>query len=191
MSENFLWKRPIAITDLETTGLSPEHHEIIEIALLLVSPESLTVLDSWEAKVRAHHLSTADPVALKVNQYREEEWSDSVSLRDALGEYARRTRDAVLLAHNVSFDWSFLIAASDKTGIPLSLHYHRLDLLSIAYAILHGNKEVGSMRLTDLANYFHVINPQPHRAMGDTFTAFEVLKKLLALRGNVTHSSSR
>ena len=37
-------------------------------------------------------------------------------------------------AHNATFDWGFMNEAFRKTGIKDEMDYHRLDILSIAWA---------------------------------------------------------
>ena len=43
-----IYKRPIAITDVETTGLDPQKHEIVEIGLVLIDQETGEVIDTFD-----------------------------------------------------------------------------------------------------------------------------------------------
>ena len=61
-----IYKRPIAITDVETTGLDPQKHEIVEIGLVLIDQETGEVIDTFdwsfilEAFKKAGQKSTLD-----------------------------------------------------------------------------------------------------------------------------------
>jgi oligoribonuclease (3'-5' exoribonuclease) len=72
--------RPIAVTDVETKGLEPDIHEIIEIGLILVDQPSLTILDMLDVKVRPEHIERASEAALALNGYNQQEWRSAVSL---------------------------------------------------------------------------------------------------------------
>lgn len=67
-------KRPLVITDLETTGLNPKVHEITEIGLIVVEQKSLNILDIFEHKIKTVHIETAIEFALKHSGYNEKDW---------------------------------------------------------------------------------------------------------------------
>lgn len=56
--------RPLAFTDVETTGLDPHIHEIIEIGLVLVEHKDLTVVEELNLKIKPEHIETATAEAL-------------------------------------------------------------------------------------------------------------------------------
>ncbi|MFA6603335.1 MAG: 3'-5' exonuclease [Patescibacteria group bacterium] len=170
--------RPIAITDIETTGLDPDTHEIIEIGLVLVDQKTLEILDTYEVKVRPEHLETAQPEALKVNGYDPADWQNAVPLAAAMAEYARRTRDAIFLAHNVSFDWPFVAKAFRKTGVRDEMSYHRLCNMSGARFLLH-NKGLANFKQNQVAEFLG-LEPEPevHRALNGAMLAYQVFRIL-------------
>ena len=69
MNELFAW------IDVETTGLSPEKHRVIEIAIE-VTDQNLEVKESYESKIAldVRDRVLAEPKALEINGYTEEEW---------------------------------------------------------------------------------------------------------------------
>ncbi|MES2931749.1 MAG: 3'-5' exonuclease [Patescibacteria group bacterium] len=173
--------RPIAVTDTELTGLDPDVHEIIEIGLVLLDPVTLDPIWRYDTKVIPEHIETASPEALKINGYSEEEWRDAIPLRDALEAYSTIAADGVFLAHNMATDWAFMRAGFKKTGVPDRLDYHRIDLFSTAFALLH-ESELTEFKLLMLARHLGVPEePLPHRAMGGAECAYQIYRRLMQM----------
>src|ERR1043166_2214358 len=112
-----LRERPLAITDIETTGLDSAVHEIIELAVLIVDQSTFKVIDRYHARIKPQHIKTAAKRALEVAGYNEHAWSKSVSLETALAVYADKARDAVFCSYNVYLANSFLDVGFKLTGI--------------------------------------------------------------------------
>ena len=184
-------ERLLAFVDLETTGLIPlkwswmlntrvalPHHEIIEIALVLVEARTLKIVDEWDIKVKPVRLMAANPVALDVNGYSDGLWIDACPLLDALNELARRTSGAELVCHNVSFDWEFLNTAFGQCGMSHDLHYHRHCTMSMADVML---RPLGltSTKLEEVCKFLGITEePSVHRALRGAQCCYEVYKKL-------------
>lgn len=176
-----------AFIDTETTGLDAERHELIEVAGIVVqiidpkNVETYKVVNEFEYKIKPERIGDADPVALKINKYDPSNWGDAVSLKEAMTEISIKTEGAVLVAHNVAFDSMFLERAFRLTGVLNKMHYHRLDTISMAYAVLHGNEDVDHLSLRALCNHFGIVQNVQHEAMADVRATFELYKKLMSL----------
>jgi DNA polymerase III alpha subunit (gram-positive type) len=174
--------RPIAITDLETTGVDPRIHEIVEIGLLVVDQRSLGIVDTLDVKVRPQHVERASETALLLNGYNEDDWKNAWNLREALFLYGEKTHDAIFCSHNVTFDWSFINEAFRITGIENRLNYHRLDLFTMAWALLR-KSDLEEFNLNKVAAYLGVNEePIPHRAINGATTAYEIFRRLVSIR---------
>lgn len=182
---------PLIFTDLETTGLDPNKHEIIEIAALRVDPETLEIQEQWEAKVKPEHIESADPQALRVNGYSEDAWRDAYPLEEAIADYTKRAQGGVLAAFNLYMDWSFLERAFAKTAVLSAKYgvsgpfadYHFLDVLSFAYAKLRDKIPLERMTLKNMATELGIEIKEHHRAMADTIAAYEIYKRLTIKSG--------
>lgn len=175
------FKRPLAITDLEMTGLDSDIHEIIEIGLVVVDQDALEVLDTLSVKIKPEHIETATPEALAVNGYKPEDWQDAISLKDAMEQYSQKTQNAVFAGWNITFDWAFMEKAFKKTGIKQTMDYHRIDILSFAWGKLR-KRGLDQVRLSSICRYFGIEEePKQHRAINGAIKAHEVLKKLAEL----------
>lgn len=176
-----LLDRPLAITDYETTGLDPDVHEIIEIGLVVVDQATLKMISELDLKVKPTRIETASPKALEINGYTEEDWRGACSLHEAMQQFASHVGGAMLLAHNMGFEWSFTRAAFKATGITDPMDYHRCDTLTNALESLrHSGLE--KFNLVKVAEFLGIEpEPMPHRAINGARQATDVYRKLREL----------
>jgi DNA polymerase-3 subunit epsilon len=168
--------RPIAITDIETTGLDASVHDIIELAVLVVDQRTLRPKAEYEAKVRPQRIRTGNRRALEVAGYTPRAWSQAVSLEDALEGYAKKTQNAVFCSYNVFLAYSFLDAGFKATGVEDPTDYHRLDLFSLAWSRLGA----GPSNFDTICRRLGIVpEPMPRRAMQGAEKQLEVLRALL------------
>ena len=174
-----IWNRPIAITDVETTGLIPGYHEIIELGLVLVNQPELDIITTFSAKVKPDHIHRLSPKAQEINGYNDEEWQDALELDDAMQLYNILTADAMFAAHNVVFDWAFIDTAFKQCDIHPTMDYHRIDTLTLAWSKLRytGEAKIGLASLCDLLGVER--ERDPHRALGGALAVHRVMKKLM------------
>lgn len=176
----------LAFIDIETTGLDVTRHEIIEIGCVLVQQDwsteipTFVVKDSFEFKIQPQHIEYADKTALKINGYAKSDWKHSVPLKEALAQLAQKTQDAIMVGHNVTFDFLFLDHAFKATGVKNLMHYHLLDTISIAYTKLH-ERDIQKYSLYVLTEQFGIKNEKQHTALADAQATFELYKKLMTL----------
>jgi DNA polymerase III alpha subunit (gram-positive type) len=168
--------RPLAITDIETTGLDAGVHEIIEIAVLVVDQKSFKVRDQYHARVRPMHLKTAAKRALEVAGYSTAAWRTAVDLETAMTVYSQKTHEAIFTSYNMYLAYSFLDAGLKEAGVEDATEYHRLDIFSLAWSRLGP----GPANLDSICRRLGIVpEPLPHRAMDGALKQFEVLRALL------------
>lgn len=178
--KNF-FTRPIAITDLEMTGLDPDIHEIIEIGLVVVRQDTFEIIDTLDLKVKPEHPETGTEEAIRISGYNTKDWEGAIPLKDALTQYVEKTKDAIFCAQTINNDWLWLSRAFKKTGVQHSMDYHMIDIPSISWEKMRG-KGVNKVRLGAMAEYLGIPRePEVHRALNGAMLAYEVLKKLLAM----------
>ncbi|MBP6912721.1 MAG: hypothetical protein KBB86_02185 [Candidatus Pacebacteria bacterium] len=87
-------KHRLAFIDVETTGLNPDKHELIQIGIVLADQTwegdkvTLKHVDEIELKIKPERISDADPQALRVNGYTPAEWIFAYSLPEAMKIFA-------------------------------------------------------------------------------------------------------
>jgi DNA polymerase-3 subunit epsilon len=174
-------KNNLLFLDVETTGFDPIKNEIIEIGAVLVAQtdKGLEVLEEIDIKVKPERIEDADPQALRVNGYDEMQWIFASTLPEALKQLSTKSRDAIMVAHNVAFDYSFINHAFQKTGIENPMHYHKLDTISIAWAKLNMKTDIDAFSLKKLCEYFGIENQKAHTALSDARATFQVYKELM------------
>lgn len=187
-------ERPLAFTDVETTGLDPIRfyvdlyrrplfvepwHEIVEIGLILVDQDTLTIQQIMDFKVKPEHPEMVSPEALQVNGYNEAEWRDAPDLASVMRLYGQLTEGAMIANQNVTFDCNFIDAAFKMTGVECKMDYHKIDIFSMAWGKLR-NCGLQYFNLDGIAEFFGMPKePLPHRAINGAMRAFEVYNKKL------------
>lgn len=176
----------LAFIDVETTGLNPDLHEIIDLGLVLARqiPQAgkgpaLEVIGEYEYKIVPERLYNADPESLKINGYTPEKWADAKPLQEVMEDFAVRTKGASFVAHNIVMDSAFINRAFEHAGVKNEMHYHKIDTISLAFAKLYHDPKVEKFSLRFLCEYFGIKNENAHTAMSDARATFELYKKLM------------
>lgn len=173
-------KHNFAFIDIETTGLNLIKHEIIEIGCVLTNAE-LEVIEEFELKIKPENIEVADPVALKINHYNPDNWQAAQSLAESMKILSLKVKDCIMVGQNVAFDSGFLEYAFAQTGISNTMHYHKLDTISLAWAKLHSRPDIEHFSLRELCKHFEIKNDQAHTGLGDARATFALYKKLMEL----------
>lgn len=171
-------QQPLVFIDLEMTGLDPKMHKIIEIACLVVDPQTLRVKREYYAKVQPQHLETADPKALEMAGFSEEDWKEAKPIREVLEAINELAPGGIFAGWNIASDMSFLESAARKEGILLKYDYHRLDIASVVYDRLFGDKKLKEIKLTATCEVLKIPRGKKHTAMADVKATLEVYKAL-------------
>ena len=170
----------ISIIDVETTGLDAQKHEIIEIGLVVFESESpFKILNTFNTKVKPEHPESGSAAAFAVNGYKEEEWKDAPTLRQALGDLEEMAKGSTIMSYGICFDWSFLQEAYKKTKMRCPFDYHRLDLFTVAWMNIP-HEEMSSWRLSSVCEKLGIA-PEPaiHRAINGATCGYDVYRACL------------
>lgn len=178
----------LAFIDTETTGLDIQKHEIIEIGCVLVMQRTLEnksleyeILEEFDIKIKPTDITQADPVSLRINGYAEADWIFAYTLPEGLKFFSEKCKDAIMVAHNICYDFAFLEKAFAMSHVENKLHYHKLDTISIAYAKASKKGDITRFSLRALCETFKIENKNAHTALSDARATFELYKKLMAL----------
>ena len=170
----------LSFVDLETSGLSVDRCEILELGLVLYDPQADQVLKEYEVKCKPQHIDTAEPQALVINGYNLNPAAYKSSLKTALNKLNKLTADTILVGQNIAFDVAFIERAMSDFGIQPKYDRRKLELMSLAWGCVH-NKQLSGLGLKDLCTYFSVSNVGSHTALVDCQRALSVYKSLMDL----------
>jgi len=161
------------VFDLETTGLNPSQHEIIEIgAVKIKAGEKIDEFKSF--------INPGVKIPAKITEItgiNDRMVKDAPGLAEVINDFIEFAGDGVLVAHNADFDYGFIRTALEKLEIKKD-DYTVLDTLGLARAVV---KDTKNYKLNTLAKYFNVDLENHHRALDDAGATAEVLNNLLAL----------
>ncbi len=166
-----------AVVDVETSGLSPVQHRILQVAVVTVGADG-TVLDEWSTLVRPSlwRVGPRHVHGLTVRRL----WR-APRLRAVAPELARRIDGNVVVAHNVGFDWAFIERAIGRAGTGRPAPPHRLCTLELSRSL--DPERVLSHRLADVCERYGVPLTRAHDALADARATAALLPQLLAASG--------
>jgi len=163
-----------AVTDIETTGRSPSHHRITEVAVLCV--EDGEIVDERSTLINPE-------------QYIPRGIQDMTGITNSMvltapkgGEVFQEIRrwytsDSLFTAHNARFDFDFLQQSFARHKVT-DLKGKTLCTLRLAKRLLPGKRGFG---LGQLASYLGIKIKDRHRALGDAFATARILTMLLEI----------
>ncbi len=156
--------------DVETTGLRPRNDRVIEIAVVRCDASG-AVVSEWSTLIdpgrdpgptRIHGISAADLVG-------------APAFDDVIDELRHQLTDAVVVAHNLSFDAAFLAHEFQRSGVPAHSGYG-LCTLELARRAL---PDLEGYSLAACARALTIAQPLAHRALADTRVTAEVLQAII------------
>lgn len=176
-----LKNRNLIFFDTEVSSLSFDN-EITELGWLIVNPHTLEIQQEQDIKIKIEHFEKADSKSLELSHYNEDLWQNAISLKEALEIFQQNCKGGILVGYNISYDWEWIEKAFYKVGIfPPLFHYHKLDVLSMAYIKLKDKTEITKFSLTEVCNYLEIPRRIEHNALEDARATLEVYKKLITL----------
>lgn len=164
-SEPEAWR--LAFVDVETTGLVPGWHEMIDLGVVMTDLDGRT-LDSLFIRVQPSHPERTAEGARAVNAFGAERWRELGALAptvavDSLRAFHRRVAGdgpVLLVAFNSQFDAAFLdhLFRGEGASWRELYHYFVLDIPSMAWAL--GYRHLTGAALADRLG----VEDEPHVA---------------------------
>ena len=175
-----------AILDVETTGGKYNQEKITEIAILIF--DGIKIIEEFHTLINP--IITIQPFVQKLTGINRELVKDSPIFKDVSEKIFEITRNKIIVAHNVDFDYR--IIKNEFKNINIDYERDCLCTLSLSKLIIPNLK---SYKLTNLLSNFGIINENPHRANSDAIGAlkiFEILinndKNLKVIKSNLKSS---
>lgn len=176
--------------DVETTGLDPNVHDIIQLAFILEIGGKIVAQGDY--RMRPDDITRADPAALQVNgatpemlmswpapQDSMKQWEEVWALYIDPRDYQSRPWPC---AYNGHFDMDFLAEFYRRRGRNfLWTNFTMIDPLAIIRVLrLLRKMDVASGKLSAVAEYFGIVH-EAHDALSDVCALRAITRKLLTL----------
>ncbi|MDH4125747.1 MAG: hypothetical protein OEW64_06940 [Gammaproteobacteria bacterium] len=167
-AEEFRWPHEapdnwlLAFIDVETTGLVPGYHEMIDIGIVMTDLDGVAI-DELFLRIQPEHPERTDDGARAVNAFDEQRWRELGALSTDAAIASMRNfhtrvageRPVLMVAFNSHFDAAFLdqlFRSRDRSWREL-YHYFVLDLPSMAWSLgirnLTGASISGILKIED------------------------------------------
>lgn len=160
------------VVDLETTGNQANRHDrIIQFAATLV--EGSKRLETYSTFINPER--EIPPFIQQLTGIKPSDCYDAPIFTDVAPIIQNLLEDCIFVAHNVSFDWTFLAREMQRAGYPLP-KTKKLDTVELARIIYPG---IDSYKLQDLSDEFKLGHDRPHQADSDAEVTADLLLLLL------------
>ncbi len=156
------------VFDIETTGFSPEKNQIIEIGAVKV--EKGVVTDRFSTFVNPD-----EPIPFAIEQLtgiNDNMVLSAPKIDTVLPRFLAFCQDCVLVAHNASFDVSFISCKAKAQGIDFNPTV--LDTVALARHLL---PNLNRFKLDTVAKALNVSLENHHRAVDDAGATAEIFRK--------------
>lgn len=156
------------VIDFETTGLSPETDEIIEIGMIKFA-------DGDEPECYHSLVNPGRNISTRISELTglaNNDLKNAPHIQDIIYDIFQFIDDNILVAHNAPFDVGFLAAAYRKVGISATIYY--IDTVALARRAFPG---LSNYKLCTLASTLSLGKEQEHRALSDVALANALLQK--------------
>lgn len=158
------------LVDIETTGLSPQKDDIIEIGAMKVKNNQVVDTFNTLLKIDRKVPSYITNLTGITTEMIETEGREAT---EVLHEFMEFAGDNIIVGHNVNFDINFIYDKCEKyLNTPLSNDF--IDTMKIAKRLV----DTPNYKLGTLADHFCVDYNGAHRGLKDVEITYEVYNKL-------------
>lgn len=165
-------QKPLAFVDVETTGLNPAIHEVIEISIIKVCPQKGET--TFTSKISPVYIEHAEPRALEINGYTAKEWRSAPTAEIVFARVADLLSGCILVGHNVRFDEEFISESCHRLGLRCRYDRRMIDTVTLSLEHLHN---LDSVSMDSIRDYFGWCSG--HRAQIDVQQTRRLYNKLI------------
>jgi len=171
-----------AILDIETTGLSPAREKITEIAIFLHDGTKIT--DEYSTLINPEKKIPYRITQMTgINNRMVESAPRFYEVAKKIVEF---TKDAIIVGHNVRFDYNFLRHEFLQLGF--DFQRETLDTVKLSRKLIPGQP---SYSLGKLCKSLGIDNHARHRAAGDALATVQLFELLLSLDPELDKSKQK
>ncbi len=183
-----MFYRDLLLIDIESTGLNPCTHDLIQLAGILLDKKTLKEKASFNRYLQPTNWRNWDPVSMQVNGIaRAVLKKEALPIRQALKEFSMLHKSPVLLAHWAGdfVDGPFLKKAYNYIHEPYPFDHHSFNIWPLACSFLSSQGKFPNKKypmgfaFEDLVKLLHIPLLPRHDALNDCRNEAEVLRVLM------------
>ncbi len=166
--------RRYAIIDVETTGLHAVKEKITEIALIL--HDGSRVIEEFSTL-----LNPERKIPYRITQLtgiNDQMVAGAPKFYEVARQIVEMTESAIIVGHNVQFDYNFLRAEFKSLGY--DFQRKTMDTIKLSRKLIPGQPSYG---LGKLCNALNIKNNSRHRALGDATATARLFEILYSIEG--------
>jgi DNA polymerase III subunit alpha, Gram-positive type len=171
LAQSLVKESSFVVFDLETTGLDCESDRIIEIGAQKIV--GTKVVDEFSSLISVTEQISS--VVEKLTGISNSMLKGQPKIEPVLGKFIDFIKGSILVAHNATFDVSFLRAECSRLGLDMS--WPALCTLKMARQYL---SELESKSLDSIAEHYGFAFESRHRSIGDVKVTVSLLQELFA-----------
>ena len=162
--------KSFAILDVETTGGKFNEEKITEISILVY--DGRKIVKTFETLINPQ--KDIQPFVQRLTGINCELVKDAPKFKDVSENIFEITKDKIIVAHNVDFDYR--IIKNEFQNINIKYQRESLCTVDLSKLIFPNLK---SYKLTNLLSNFGIVNENPHRANSDALGVLKLFKILI------------
>ncbi len=170
-----IWETPFIVVDIETSGSNSTANRIMDIACVISIGGEIT--NVFSSLINPHE--PIPPFVSKMTGITDEMTYYAPEAKEVFPRIADLFyyKNAVFVAHNARFDWSFIVETFDRLGYTKPT-IPRLCTLKLSRRVLP--KKI-KKNLDELSKYLNINIKNRHRASGDAIATAHILNELLEM----------
>lgn len=166
-----IFPKDYTVLDIETTGLSSYHSEIIEIAALCIRKHE--VVDEFQMLIKPYR--PIPPAITQLTGISNADVENADTVEYVLPEFLYFAGNDIIVGHNVNFDIRFI---ADRAILMLGQQFNNDYVDTMILSRKYNKGVLSHHRLCDLAQYYGIKNENAHRALSDCYTTYQALEMM-------------
>jgi DNA polymerase III epsilon subunit-like protein len=186
---NLASSRSVSFLDIETTHLDPSRSAILEITIITDWEGGRQDIWTTKIKPRPIELEFANPKALEICKYSDDDWSQAPSFEEVAPEIISRLIWGPIVGHNVHFDISHIRSClarykykevSDARDVDqkekvFKIGYPIIDTCSLSFVFLPTQRQ----NLNALREHFGISQDRAHASLTDAEDCREIFYQIV------------
>lgn len=165
-----------AVVDVETSGLRPDRHRLLQIGVVRITGDG-TVLDRWDTFLHAPWRPVGGQ---DIHGLSRRTLKGTPRVRHVADQLVSLFDGSIVCAHNADFDWPFLSRGLQRAGVTVP---DALRLCTLRLSRSLDPERTRSHRLGDLCLRYDIPLIRAHDAAADAEATAMLLPRLLARAG--------